>query len=1109
MSGAEVCPDCGAPLPGVFPTGLCPLCMLALGASLSAELGGGSGSDASADFDRSGREGTRAVPTLATISSKNGANGTPARIDDRAMPEGTRPAGPGSRGTSVAGGQSSRYQLVCSLARGGMGEIFEGRDLDLGRDLAVKVIREEHRHEPEMVRRFVEEAQIGGQLQHPGITPIHDVGRFPDGRLFIAMKLVRGRTLAALLDARERRDEDRMQFLSIFEQVCQAMAYAHSRGVIHRDLKPSNIMVGAFGEVQVMDWGLAKALNQGALADVPAAIRSHDGAHSVQTLHREGGGAESRVGSVLGTPSYMAPEQARGELDTLDERADVFALGAILCEILTGQAAFAGGSTTEVCLKAERADLSDAFARLDACAADAELVELAQSCLAAAPKDRPRDAGAVVGRLTGYLGSVERRLREAELAQARAEARATGERRRRLLSLALAASVLGTALMGVAGWVLIDREQQRRGRSVRARVETALAEASTKREAARAADGAAPVAWVEAIEAARRAESLLSTGDAGVELQDRVRTFMGDLVRERDTAERAEQDRRIVDRLAAIQNDFGVHNDEAKADAEYAAAFRAYGVDVDHIEPGAAGRALAASPAMVDLANALDHWAFLRRGRTLHDPDGAARLVAAALAADPDPWRTQLRTTLNRTGRNAAQRLEILERLAATADLGYLPGASVTRLAGALAVLGRRELAIGLLRRAQPLHRNDFWVNADLGRELLVAGRAEEAVRYFDVAAGVRPRSGLALRGLARALLRSGEPAEASEIFREVIRLRPDDALSHVALGSALFRLGERHEADAEFREARCLKPDDWVVRDQIALALSDWGEFAAAVDEQQESVRRFPKLAVVHKALAHAFQSAGRLDDAIAEFREAVRLQPRFSAGYLFLGRALIDAGESQSALAALARVDPGPPPADPILSPSTLASRAEHLRLLESRLGAVLQGNERPAGPEESADFARVAFSRHLYEASARLWTDAFDAAPMLAADPIMGNHFQAARAAALAASEGDHPANSSAGRSPARWRAQAIGWLEADLTECAAAIESATFAQRETALKRLGRWQVDPALAAIRDEPALARLASSESGSLRDFWSRIDVVRAKANASAAERRTTSKNP
>ena len=153
-----------------------------------------------------------------------------------------------------------------------MGAIFQGRDLDLGRDLAVKVIREEHRDHPEMVRRFVEEAQIGGQLQHPGIVPVHELGRLPDGRMFIAMKLVRGRTLAALLAARRGPDEERMRFLSIFEQVCQTMAYAHSKGVIHRDLKPSNVMVGSFGEVQVMDWGLAKVLDQGGVADEERAV---------------------------------------------------------------------------------------------------------------------------------------------------------------------------------------------------------------------------------------------------------------------------------------------------------------------------------------------------------------------------------------------------------------------------------------------------------------------------------------------------------------------------------------------------------------------------------------------------------------------------------------------------------------------------------------------------------------------------------------------------------------------------------------------------------------------------------------------------------------------
>ena len=204
----------------------------------------------------------------------------------------------------------------------------------------------------------------------------------------------------------------------------------------------------------------------------------------------------------------------------------------------------------------------------------------------------------------------------------------------------------------------------------------------------------------------------------------------------------------------------------------------------------------------------------------MRDPAGAARLVAVARTADPDPWRNRLRDTLGRMGGDPARKLEALERLAATADVDHLPGASVTRLAAALAFLGRRDTAIALLRRAQASHRDDFWVNADLGRELMASGRPEEAVRFFAVAAGVRPRSGLALSGLGKALLLSGQPSEAADILREVTRLRPDDALAHVALGSALLTLGEPHEADAEFGEARRLKPDDWVVRDQIALAL-------------------------------------------------------------------------------------------------------------------------------------------------------------------------------------------------------------------------------------------------------------------------------------------------
>src|SRR5262249_21989313 len=157
--------------------------------------------------------------------------------------------------------------------------------------------------------------------------------------------LVKGQTLARLLAARRDPSQERPRFLKVFEQVCQTLAYAHARGVLHRDLKPSNIMVGNYGEVQVMDWGLAKVLPQGGVAEGPSPKRERGTeAVSVTRTHRsegsdtpEGLGLQTHAGSVLGTPAYMAPEQARGEVDRLDERADVFGLGAILCEILTGQ----------------------------------------------------------------------------------------------------------------------------------------------------------------------------------------------------------------------------------------------------------------------------------------------------------------------------------------------------------------------------------------------------------------------------------------------------------------------------------------------------------------------------------------------------------------------------------------------------------------------------------------------------------------------------------------------------------------------------------------------------------------------------------------------------
>ena len=353
----------------------------------------------------------------------------------------------------------SRYQLQGEIARGGMGAIIKGRDTDLGRDLAIKVLLASHKDKPEVIQRFVEEAQIGGQLQHPGIAPVYELGQFSDKRPFFAMKLVKGETLAKLMDDREDAADERGKFIGIFEQICQTMAYAHSRGVIHRDLKPANIMVGAFGEVQVMDWGLAKVLQTGGVADEKKAKQTQQGQSIIQTMRSAGSdvpgsfgstGSDTQMGSVMGTPAYMPPEQALGEIDQMNERADVFGLGAILCEILTGKPPYVGDDGTQVYRLASRGKLEDCFERLAACEADAELLTLTRHCLKLEPTDRPGNAGVLAESVSGYLESVETKLRETELAKADAQVRAEELKRRNKLALTAGTAIVATLLIGIS-----------------------------------------------------------------------------------------------------------------------------------------------------------------------------------------------------------------------------------------------------------------------------------------------------------------------------------------------------------------------------------------------------------------------------------------------------------------------------------------------------------------------------------------------------------------------------------------------------------------------------------------------------------------------------------
>ncbi len=397
------------------------------------------------------------------------------------------------------------------------------------------------------------------------------------------MKLVNGQTLSALLEARSDPLSERRRFLAMFEQVCQAVAYAHSRGVIHRDLKPANVMVGTFGEVQVMDWGLSRVLSGSGRKSAP----------------------EGNL--LLGTPAYMPPEQARGRVDDLDERSDVFGLGAILCELLTGKPPYTG-TGAEVRRKAAQGDLAEAEARLEAAGVDAELLSIARKFLSPAPADRFADAGELARDFTAYLGSVEERARAAVVAEAEARGKAREERRARRLTLYLAVAILAATILGTVGYLVMENDRRQRGRAATGEVARALEEARLHWGEARAApqDFAR---WGKAMSAARSAQSVARAGGVDAVTRARVDELLEGLSREeaaaRQGAAKREAERRVVEALddLRLRRDDLVRYGWNRVDEEYARAFRDFGLEVDSLSVDDAAQRIRGSARSAEISS--------------------------------------------------------------------------------------------------------------------------------------------------------------------------------------------------------------------------------------------------------------------------------------------------------------------------------------------------------------------------------------------------------------------------------------------------------------------------------------------------------------------------
>ena len=604
----------------------------------------------------------------------------------------------GSRGVTTPA-QLGKFRIVGEIARGGVGAVLRARDEDIGRDVAIKVLLDDHANNVQITERFVEEAQIGGQLQHPGIVPIHEMGLLGKKKPYIAMKLVKGQTLARLLDLRHDLVSQRQHFLGIFQQICQPMAYAHSKGVVHRDLKPSNVMVGAFGEVQVMDWGLSKILARGGVNDDQRATRPI--AHSQIETIRSGSGSESLSGSVIGTPAYMAPEQAQGRIEDTDERSDVFGLGAILCEMLTGDPPYRGETAQEIYQQAKNGYLDDASGRLDECGADSIVTDLAKRCLAFDARRRPRDAGAVLAEISAYLDSLESQARRAQIDAAKAAAKAEAEIVSRRRTLVLSAALLLAIVLGGNGywsWRTARRESVSRTQSefkqALARA-AALVKAESMDEATAALDTADD----------QVSENVLSDDIRRLRHWQRIHSFQQDL-----------REIRLASDLGAIDARYDAAYRELLGDDLFAAA--AQDVEESIRQTGIAPM----------IAIALDEWALVRRRKGREwEP-----LIEMAKSIDPNKsWRIRLWDELE--NKDSEIPIDFLVRN------DEVPASLLCLVASGLPIEQSAQQE-ALLRKVLRQHPGDFRANYMMGNLLSdLRGRQEEGLRYLISANALRP----------------------------------------------------------------------------------------------------------------------------------------------------------------------------------------------------------------------------------------------------------------------------------------------------------------------------------------------------------------------------------
>ena len=771
-----------------------------------------------------------------------------AQIDQVFPPSSRRPGPRGSPAARPASPPSKRlpqipgYEVQSILGRGGMGIVYRARDQRLNRAVALKMLLAGDLAAPQELARFAREAEAVAGLQHEHIVQVHEVGDL-DGRPYFTMELVEGGSLAQKLQGRPLDPRDVADLLG---KIARAVQVAHDSGIVHRDLKPANILLTADGIPKISDFGLARRLTPG------------DSALTVS-------------GDRIGTPSYMAPEQAIGKAGAAGPLVDVYALGAILYEMLTGRSPFGGGTPAET----ERRLLSEEPvppSRLSA-AVPRDLERISLKCLSRDPQCRYRTPSELADDLDRFLRGEPVAARPVGLPE---RASKWARRRPSEAALLVGSAMVLFAILGGGLWFRFERASATR------------AVADDLREVARHQDAAA---WSDARAILARAEARL--GNGGPEhLRSQLRQAKVDL----DLVSRLEVV--LLDRAAVVHGSFNIESNKARADQQYEAAYRDAGYGDVRGEPQAMADRIAESQVRDALVAALDAWAACA-------PDEARRerVMAVARLADRPPrdLRNRLRDAAAWNDRTA---------LTGLTDFAMRSGASVQLLVALGDRLdGAGGDAVPFLTWVQQEHPGDFWANFALGEALRKRGSLD-AVRYFQAAAAVEPRAAVAHNNLGITLRAHGRFAEAADHFRLALRMDGAYAPAHNNLGIALAAEGRLDEAIGHYLKALRREPDDGDTHNNLGLALAEKGRTAEAIQHYRRAVQLDPGDGPAHNNLGIALARAGRPQEAIAHYAEALRASPNDPAVRNNIGIVLRDLGRTDEAIAHLEhalRIKPG----------------------------------------------------------------------------------------------------------------------------------------------------------------------------------------------------------